>query len=155
TTTRLPYPPPISRSAARATAAPARSMRTSTGSGAAASTAFISSAVRTGIISLARSSPSLAPRSLAACLPADGGPYFASHRRPGGHPALRLARLSQRDDHGLSDRGGVGQRHLPASHTPGRGQCLRRARDAQLGGPALEPHHFDVVEAEGAQPDTQ
>src|SRR5437660_1453599 len=37
------------RTAARATAAPARSMRISTGSGAAASIAFISSGVTTGI----------------------------------------------------------------------------------------------------------
>src|ERR687891_1903256 len=48
TTTRRPYEPPSMASARRASAAPARAISTSTGSGAAASTAAISSGVSTG-----------------------------------------------------------------------------------------------------------
>src|SRR5437763_1338414 len=38
---------------------------------------------------IAPSSPSVARRSLAPCLPADGGPHPTSAPPPGGHPALR------------------------------------------------------------------
>ena len=50
TTTRRPYRPPITSTAARATAAPARSISTSVGSGAAASISAIRAGVTTGII---------------------------------------------------------------------------------------------------------
>src|SRR4051794_13193181 len=38
---------------------------------------------------IALSSPSVARRSLAPCLPADGGPHHPSAAPTGGHPALR------------------------------------------------------------------
>ena len=50
TVTRRPYPPPSMSSAVRANAAPARSISSSTGSGAAASMAAISSGVTMGIM---------------------------------------------------------------------------------------------------------
>ena len=90
TTTVRPYAPPSIRSAARPTASPARSISSSTGSGAAASIARISSAVTIGI-----TTPNLgaaADRRRAASAAEQLGPQLALDELAVGVARQRLVR---------------------------------------------------------------
>src|SRR3954451_25050864 len=75
---------------------------------------------------IALSSPSVAPRSLAPCLPADGGPHPTPAAPPGGHPALRPTAPSAAGRHAPSPDGGERVR-LTAAPSPFHGQLLEPA----------------------------
>src|SRR5205807_10611040 len=115
TATRRPYAPPSIATARRATAPPARCTSTSVGSGAAWSMAFISSGVTTGITG---APPAAAARDRDRC-------HIGS---------LADARSQSQCDRDRVGRPvGVGERELPAAHTPVGGEGRRLAAQDEPG----------------------
>src|SRR4051794_36962356 len=162
TTTRLPYAPPSMRSAAQATAEPARSINVSTGVVAAASISRICSGVTIGTMTRQRSYvASMAPV-------ADRPPSSTCHRRVAlpttTRPSLAptttqrgddLREASLGDDVSDRDQVAVGQREVPCAHSRARRQRRCGARDGEGRRARWRPSDPHLVEPERAQPDTE